>query len=63
MALPTGANARTMFEQPRKAYVLMGLEPNSIAAIRNSPWLPSGQASLVVFMSAFKHSRPSSTPT
>jgi hypothetical protein len=25
--LPSGANARQMFEQPRKAYVLMGLEP------------------------------------
>ena len=54
-ALPTGANARTMFEQPRKGYVLMGLEPEfdcgnpqlALAALR--------QASLVVFMSAFKH--------
>ena len=54
-ALPSGANARTMFEQPRKAYVLMGIEPEfdcanpqlAIAALR--------QASLVVCMSAFKN--------
>src|SRR5574343_206967 len=26
-ALPSGANARTMFEQQRQAYVLMGIEP------------------------------------
>jgi len=54
-ALPTGANARTMFEQPRKAYVLMGVEPEFDCA---NPQLAVGalrQAGLVVFMSAFKH--------
>ncbi|WP_306604421.1 NADH-quinone oxidoreductase subunit NuoG [Azonexus sp.] len=54
-ALPAGANARVMFEQPRKAYVLMGIEPEFDCA---NPQLAIGalkQASLVVFMSAFKH--------
>ena len=54
-SLPSGANARQMFEQPRKAYVLMGLEPEFDCA---NPQLVVGalkQASLVVFMSAFKH--------
>ena len=54
-ALPNAANARQMFEQPRKAYVLMGVEPEfdcgnpqlAVAALK--------QADLVVFMSAFKH--------
>src|SRR5574343_56303 len=55
-ALPSGANARQMFEQPRKAYVMMGIEPEFDCA---NPQLTLGalkQASLVVFMSAFKHS-------
>ena len=51
----SGANAREIFEKPRKAYVLMGVEPEfdcgnpqlAVAALK--------QASLVVFMSAFKH--------
>jgi NADH-quinone oxidoreductase subunit G len=54
-ALPSGANARQMFEQPRKAYVLMGIEPEFDCA---NPQLVVGalkQASLVVFMSAFKY--------
>ncbi len=54
-SLPSGANARQMFEQQRKAYVLMGLEPEFDCA---NPQLVVGalkQASLVVFMSAFKH--------
>jgi NADH-quinone oxidoreductase subunit G len=54
-ALPSGANARQMFEQPRKAYVLMGVEPEFDCA---NPQLALGalkQASLVVYMSAFKH--------
>ncbi|HEX6734617.1 MAG TPA: NADH-quinone oxidoreductase subunit NuoG [Azonexus sp.] len=54
-ALPAGANARQMFEQPRKAYVLMGIEPEFDCA---NPQLVLGalkQASLVVYMSAFKH--------
>jgi NADH-quinone oxidoreductase subunit G len=54
-ALPTDKNARQMFEAPRKAYVLMGLEP---AFDCGNPQLVLGalkQASLVVYMSAFKH--------
>ena len=54
-ALPSGANARQMFEQPRKAYVLLGVEPEFDCA---NPQLVVGalkQASLVVYMSAFKH--------
>ncbi len=54
-ALPNNANARQMFEQPRKGYVLMGIEPEFDCA---NPQLVLGalkQASLVVFMSAFKH--------
>ena len=54
-ATPKGANARQMFEHPRKAYVLMGVEPEFDCA---NPQLAVGalkQASLVVFMSAFKH--------
>jgi NADH-quinone oxidoreductase subunit G len=54
-ALPSAANARQMFEQPRKAYVLMGIEPEFDCA---NPQLALGalkQASLVVYLSAFKH--------
>ena len=60
--LAAGANARQMFEQPRKAYVLMGVEPEFDCA---NPQLVLGalkQASLVVYMSAFKQQRRSSTP-
>ncbi|MGV0975961.1 MAG: NADH-quinone oxidoreductase subunit NuoG [Azonexus sp.] len=54
-ALPSGANAQQMFEQPRKAYVLMGIEPEFDCG---NPQIVGGalkQASLVVYMSAFKH--------
>ena len=54
-ARPTGADARKMFEASRKAYVLMGVEPEYDTA---NPQLVVGalkQASLVVYMSAFKH--------
>ncbi|MDR2189118.1 MAG: NADH-quinone oxidoreductase subunit NuoG [Azonexus sp.] len=53
--LPTGANARQMFAQPRRAYVLMGIEPELDCA---DPQLALGAlrgASLVVFISAFKN--------
>jgi NADH-quinone oxidoreductase subunit G len=54
-ALPTELNAYEMFAQPRKAYVLLGVEPEldcynplqSIAALK--------QAALVVMMTPFKH--------
>jgi NADH-quinone oxidoreductase subunit G len=54
-AVPTGANARQMFEQPRKAYVLMGLEPEFDCANPQVAVAALKQAKLVVFMSAFKH--------
>ncbi|NJD25259.1 MAG: NADH-quinone oxidoreductase subunit G [Betaproteobacteria bacterium] len=54
-ALPTAANAVQMFEQPRKGYVLMGLEPEYDCANPQLVLNALGQASLVVFMSAFKH--------
>jgi len=53
--LPTGANARQMFEQPRKAYVLMGLEPEFDCANPQLALAALKQASLVVYMSAFKN--------
>ena len=55
-ALPTGANARQMFENPRKAYVLMGIEPEFDYANPQLVLSALKQASLVVYMSAFKHS-------
>ncbi len=53
--LPAGANARQMFEQPRKAYVLMGVEPEFDYANPQLAVSAVKQASLVVYMSAFKH--------
>jgi len=53
--LHAGANARQMFEKPRKAYVLMSVEPEFDCA---NPQLAVGalrDASLVIYMSAFKH--------
>lgn len=53
--LHAGANARQMFEKPRKAYVVMGVEPEFDCA---NPQLVVGalrEASLVIYMSAFKH--------
>ena len=54
-ALPTGLNAYEMFVQPRKAYILLGLEPEldcynpqlAISALK--------QAALVVMLTSFKH--------
>jgi len=54
-ALPTALNAYEMFVQPRKAYVLLGLEPEldcynpqlALAALK--------QAALVVMLTPFKH--------
>lgn len=54
-ALPSGANAHQMFEQPRKAYVLMGIEPEFDCANPQKVLGALNQASLVVYMSAFKH--------
>lgn len=56
-ALPSGANARQMFEQPRKAYFLLGLEPEFDYANPQIAFAALQQASLVVFASAFKNER------
>lgn len=55
LSWPKGANARQMFEQPRKAYVLMGIEPEFDCANPQPVLSALKQADLVVFMSAFKH--------
>lgn len=52
--LPSGLNAYQMFEQPREAYVLFGLEPELDCS---NPGMASSalkQASLVVMLTAFK---------
>lgn len=54
-ALPAGANARQMFENPRKAYILMGIEPEFDCANPQLALAALKQAGLVVLMSAFKH--------
>ena len=55
-ALPAaGANACQMFEQPRKAYVLMGIEPEFDCGNPQAAVAALKQASLVVYMSSFKH--------
>ncbi len=54
-ALPTALNAYEMFVQPRKAYILLGIEPDldcynpqlAVAALK--------QAALVVMLTPFKH--------
>jgi len=53
--VPTGANARQMFERPRKAYVLMGVEPEFDCGNPQMAVSALKQASLVIYMSAFKH--------
>ena len=53
-ALPTGLNAYEMFAQPRKAYVLMGLEPELDCANPQMAVAALTQASLVVVLTSFK---------
>jgi len=53
--LTAGANARQIFEQPRKAYVLMGIEPEFDCGNPQTAVGALKQASLVVYMSSFKH--------
>ena len=55
LLLSGGANARQMFETPRKAYVLMGVEPEFDCANPQLVVSALKQASLVIYMSAFKH--------
>jgi NADH-quinone oxidoreductase subunit G len=54
-ALPSGANASQMFLHPRKAYVLMGIEPELDCGNPQAAVAALKQASLVVCMSAFRH--------
>ncbi len=55
VGLGNGKNARQLVEQPRKAYVLMGVEPEFDCANPQKTVAALKEASLVVFMSAFKH--------
>ena len=50
-----GANAVSMFEQPRKAYVLMGVEPEFDVANPQRVLAALRQASIVVYLNAFKN--------
>ena len=54
-ALPTGLNAYEMFAQPRKAYVLLGLEPEHDCHNPQQAVSALKQAALVVMMTSFKH--------
>ena len=53
--LPAGANSSQMFLQPRKAYVLMGVEPELDCGNPQAAVAALKQASLVVSLSAFRH--------
>ncbi|MCK6411133.1 MAG: NADH-quinone oxidoreductase subunit NuoG [Azonexus sp.] len=53
-ALPGNANARKMFEQARKAYVLMGVEPEFDCANPQLAMAALKQAALVISLSSFK---------
>jgi len=53
-ALPTGLNAYEMFAQPRKAYVLLGVEPELDCHNPQLAMKALKQASLVVSMSPFR---------
>lgn len=53
--VPSGAGAREMFEEPRNAYVLMGVEPEHDCLNPDVAVSALKGASLVVVMAAFKH--------
>lgn len=53
-AVPTGANAVTMFSQARKGYVLFGVEPEFDCANPQLAMAAIKQAALVVSLTAFK---------
>jgi NADH-quinone oxidoreductase subunit G len=53
-ALPSQANARQMFEQPRQGYVLYGIEPELDCANPQQVIGALKQAAMVVVMSPFK---------
>lgn len=54
-AVPTGLNAYEMFAQPRKAYVLLGVEADLDCHNPQMAMNALKQAALVVAMSPFKH--------
>jgi NADH-quinone oxidoreductase subunit G len=51
----TGGNARTLFEQPRRAYLLVNLEPEFDCANPALAAKALAQADMVVALSPFKH--------
>ena len=53
-ALPTGLNAYEMFAQPRKAYVLLGVEPELDSHHPQQATAALRQAALVVMLTPFK---------
>jgi NADH-quinone oxidoreductase subunit G len=55
-ALPEGANARRMFDAPRQAYLLFGVEPELDCAQPQEALAALKTAALVAQFSAFKHS-------
>ena len=54
-ALPTSLNAYEMFAQPRKAYILMGVEPELDCANPQMSIAALKQAALVVMLTPFKN--------
>ena len=55
-ALPTtGRNARTLFEQPRRAYLLLNVEPELDCANPAAAMKALAQADMVVALSPYKH--------
>ncbi len=54
-AVPTGLDAYEMFAQPRKAYVLLGVEPELDCANPGMAVAALKQASLVVMLTPFKN--------
>jgi len=53
--LPVGANARQMLEAPRKAYLILGAEPELDCADPQAALAALRQAEFVVALSAFRH--------
>lgn len=53
--LPTALNAYAMFAQPRKAYVLLGVEPELDCYNPQQAISALKQADLVLMLTPFKH--------
>ncbi|MDR1708785.1 MAG: NADH-quinone oxidoreductase subunit NuoG [Candidatus Accumulibacter sp.] len=53
-ALPSGLNAREMFAQPRRAYILLGVEPEFDCANPREALAALGQADAVVALTPFR---------